>query len=192
MTNNRNNKEEQLIEKLIAGEEHAYRHIIDKYREAVIRLCRGFTGSSDDAEDLAQDVFLEVFRSISRFRGQSSLSTWIYRIAVNKSQNFVRDRRKGVYDNYTPVLDRERSEDEGYTADKRLATKEHAEALHNALNSLPSAQRMAFVLSKYEDLKYTEIAEIMKTSVSAVESLLYRAKKNLQEKLFAYYKKNME
>lgn len=192
MTNNSNNKEEQLIEKLIAGEEHAYRHIIDKYREAVIRLCRGFTGSSDDAEDLAQDVFLEVFRSISRFRGQSSLSTWIYRIAVNKSQNFVRDRRKRFHDNYTPVPDRERREDEGYTADKRLTTKDHAEALHNALNSLPSGQRMAFVLSKYEDLKYIEIAEIMKISVSAVESLLYRAKKNLQEKLLAYYKKNME
>ncbi len=192
MTNNRNNKEEHLIEKLIAGEEPAYRYIIDKYREPVIRLCRGFTGSSDYAEDLAQDVFLEVFRSIHRFRRQSSISTWIYRIAVNKSQNFVRDRRKIVYDNYTTGLARESGEDESYKADKQLTQKEHAEALHNALDSLPSGQRTAFVLSKYEDLKYTEIAEIMKISLSAVESLLFRAKKNLQEKLLDYYKKNME
>ena len=192
MTNNRNNKEEHLIEKLIAGEEPAYRYIINKYREPVIRLCRGFTGSSDDAEDLAQDVFLEVFRSITRFRGQSSISTWIYRIAVNKSQNFVRDRRRVVYNNYTAGIDRESSEDDSYKADKQLTRKEHAEALHNALDSLPSGQRTAFVLSKYEDLKYTEIAEIMKISLSAVESLLFRAKKNLQEKLLDYYKKNME
>jgi len=192
VTNNRNNKEEHLIEKLIAGDEPAYRQIIDNYRESVVRLCRGFTGTPDDAEDLAQDVFLEVFRSISRFRRQSSISTWIYRIAVNKTQNFVRDRKKRAYTNYAPEPDKESSEDEGSAADKKLMQKEHAEALHNALESLPAGQRTAFVLSKYEDLKYTEIAEIMKISVSAVESLLFRAKKNLQEKLFNYYRKNLE
>ncbi|MBN1388608.1 MAG: RNA polymerase sigma factor [Bacteroidales bacterium] len=192
VANNSNNKEEKLIKRLIAGEESAYRQVMDKYRQPVIRLCRGFTGSSDDAEDLAQEVFLEVLNSIEKFKGHSSISTWIYRIAVNKSLNFVRDRSKRSHDNYTREAYGESNDGNSYSADKRLTQKEHAEALHNALDSIPSAQRTAFVLSKYEDMKYYEIAEVMKTSVSAVESLLFRAKKNLQERLFEYYKKNLE
>ena len=190
--NNMNNSEEQLIKKLIAGEEHAYRELIDNYREPVLRLCRGFTGSGDDAEDLAQDIFLEVFRSIRRFRGQSSLSTWIYRIAVNKSLNFIRYRKKRDYDEYNQAADIEDRDNEESSADEQLVQKEHAAALHDAIDSLPSAQRTAFVLSKYEDMKYSEIADIMKTSVSSVESLLFRAKRNLQERLYDYYKKNLQ
>jgi len=190
--NNRNNSEEQLIKKLIAGEEHAYRELIDNYREPVLRMCRGFTRSAEDAEDLAQDVFLEVFRSIDRFKARSSLSTWIYRITVNKSLNFVRDRKNRVYDNSSQVTDIENRGSIDYSAYKQLTQKELAKVLHKALDNLPAAQRTAFVLSKYEDMKYSEIAEVMKTSVSAVESLLFRAKKNLQKRLHDYYEKNLK
>lgn len=192
MIDNRNSKEKELINELVAGEEHAYRQVITTYRDHVIRLCMGFTGSSDDAEDLAQDVFLEIFKSIKRFRGRSSLSTWIYRITVNKSLNFIRDRKKGNYDDYKQLTDLEDNDSEEYSADQKLVQKEHSEALHNAIDSLPAAQRTAFVLSKYEDMKYSEIADVMKTSLSSVESLLFRAKRNLQNKLYNYYKRNLK
>lgn len=188
----RNSKEKELIDELVAGNEDAYRRLITLYREQVIRLCMGFTGSSDDAEDLAQDIFVEIFKSIRRFRGQSSLSTWIYRIAVNKSLNFIRDRKKGTYDNYKKVTDLEVNDSEEYSADQKLVQIEHSKALHSAIDSLPEAQRTAFVLSKYEDMKYSEIADVMKTSLSSVESLLFRAKKNLQSKLFNYYERNLK
>ncbi len=188
---NTDNKEKQLISALIEGEDSAYRHIIAKYREPVVRLCRGFTGSADDAEDLAQDIFIEVFRSIGRFKGRSSLSTWIYRIAVNKSINFVRDRSKRDHDDYASAAEIEGG-DNGHSAEGRLVQKDHATALHRALDRLPESQRTAFVLSKYEDMSYSEIAGIMKTSVSSVESLLYRSKRNLQKHLYDYYEKNMK
>ncbi len=180
-----------MISALIDGEDSAYRHIIAKYREPVIRLCRGFTGSADDAEDLAQDVFIEVFRSVGRFKGRSSLSTWIYRIAVNKSINFVRDSKKRDHDDNTSTAEIE-GKDNDDSADSHLMQKEHARALHRALDRLPELQRTAFVLSKYEDMSYSGIAEIMNTSISAVESLLFRAKRNLQKHLYDYYEKNIK
>ncbi|MDT8402127.1 MAG: RNA polymerase sigma factor [Bacteroidales bacterium] len=94
MSSNNYDREKILVDALISRDEGAYRYIIEKYREPLIRLCRGFTGSFEDAEDLAQDIFIEIFRSVDKFKSHSSLSTWIYRIAVNKSLNFLRDRKK--------------------------------------------------------------------------------------------------
>lgn len=180
-----------MINALIEGEDSAYRHIIDRYREPLIRLCRGFTGSLDDAEDLAQEIFIEVFRSVGSFKGRSSLSTWIYRIAVNKSINFVRDRRKRDHDDYAQAADIE-DDGDSHSAGSLLVQKDHAMALHSALERLPEKQRTAFVLSKYEDMSYTGIAEIMEVTVSSVESLLFRAKRNLQKHLYSYYEKNIK
>ncbi len=185
------NNEKVLVNALIAGDESAYRHVIKIYREPVIRLCRGFTGSFEDAEDLAQDIFIEVFRSVGKFRSRSSMSTWIYRIAVNKSLNFIRDNKKRNYDEHGKHDEEVIKGSDNYSADSPLVQKEHAAALHNALEKLPEAQRTVFILSKYEDLKYSEIADIMRTSISSVESLLFRAKRNLQDKLRDYYEKNL-
>ena len=125
---------------------------MDQYRQPVIRLCLGFTGSSDDAEDLAQDVFLEVFSSIGKFKGNASISTWIYRIAVNKSLNFVRDRGKRIHVKYSSEVVNEIKHGDNDSADKRLTQKEHARVLHVALDRLPSAQRTAFVPVSYTHL----------------------------------------
>lgn len=187
---NNNIEEGQLINALVAGDETAYRIIIEKYREPVVRLCRGFVDSYDDAQDLAQEVFIEVFNSISKFKRRSSFSTWIYRVAVNKSLNFLRKNKNLVSleqadETVMPV-------NNDPSAEKNLVTNDHARALHNAIDSLPEKQRTAFILSKYDDMQYAEIADILKTSISSVESLLFRAKKNLQKSLLEYYKKNME
>lgn len=187
-----NNEEQVLINALTGGDESAFRQVINKYRAPLIRLCRGFTGSADDAEDLAQEVFIEVFRSIKRFKSRSSLSTWIYRIAVNKSLNFIRDKKISYHHDPASAEDTDISEGGDNAAEKRLIQSEHAAALHKAIDSLPEGQRTAFVLSKYEEMTYAGIAEIMKTSVSSVESLLFRAKRNLQDKLYDYYKENLK
>ncbi|MEE4215894.1 MAG: RNA polymerase sigma factor, partial [Bacteroidales bacterium] len=140
---NNYDNEKLLVNALTGGDEDAYRHVIALYREPVVRLCRGFTGSPEDAEDLAQDIFLEVFRSINKFRSRSSLSTWIYRIAVNKSLNFIRDRKKAGIDEHNLENNIGAGSNADYSADTRLEQKEHAEALHNAIDRLPESQRAA-------------------------------------------------
>ncbi len=158
----------------------------------------GFVHSIADAEDIAQEVFIEIYQSINSFRGESEMSTWIYRITVNKSLNFLKSslRRKiiSIFD-FTEDVDIERRSDpeasREYFADTDIRRSEQGRAVKKAVDSLPSGQRTAFILSKYEDLSYREIALIMKTSVPSVESLIFRAKKNLQKKLLNFYKKNM-
>ena len=127
----------------------------------------------------------------------SQLSTWIYRIAVNKSLNFLRSaaRRKIIsYFEYSnsyrsePVNDPVASRE--FNPDNNLKKSELADAVMKAIDNLPAKQRIAFILSKYEDLPYQKIADVMNTTVSSVESLLFRAKRNLQKRLYTFYKKN--
>ncbi len=190
--------ESQLLEGLKAGDRDAYRLLVEKYHVKVIRTCTGFLHSGADAEDIAQEVFIEVFRSVDRFRGDASLSTWIYRIAVNKSLNFLRSsgRRKlfsfltGHDDNYLHEINNEHASQES-NPEESMIQSDHARILEQALNSLPAKQRTAFVLNKYEDLSYKEIADVMDVSIGSVESLIFRSKQNLQKKLYNFYNKNM-
>ncbi len=190
--------ESDLIDDMRSGVPEAFRFLVEKYEEKVIRTGRGFVHSDADAEDIAQEVFIEVYQSVKKFRNESGLSTWIYRIAVNKSINFLRSatRRKIVsFFDYTdsgkPVIQNEPVASSDYSPDGDLTKSEQAAAVKRAIDGLPGKQRTAFVLSKYDDFNYQEIAEIMGTTVSSVESLLFRAKQNLQKRLYNFYKKNM-
>ncbi len=190
--------EAELINGLRDGNETAFRKLVDNYRQMVVGTCFGILHNIDDAEDVAQEVFIEVFRSVKKFRGDSKLTTWLYRIAVNRSLNFIRDNKR--YRRSRPVDD---LAGEGKDISQRfisaetenpeysLENRQRAVILHNAVDALPKNQRIVFVLSKYEDLSNREIAEVMNLSVSSVESLMYRAKKNLQKKLLKYYRKNI-
>lgn len=190
--------EAELINGLRDGNETAFRKLVDNYRQVVVGTCFGILHNIDDAEDVAQEVFIEVFRSVKKFRGDSRLTTWLYRIAVNRSLNFIRDNKR--YRRNRPVDD---LAGEGKNISQRfisaetenpeysLENRQRAVILHNAVDALPKNQRIAFVLSKYEDLSNREIAEVMNLSVSSVESLMYRAKKNLQKKLLKFYRKNI-
>ncbi len=194
----RYNGDKQLLEGLRSGDRDAYRHLVESYHVKVIRTCKGFVHTDADAEDIAQEVFIEVFRSVDRFRGESALSTWIYRIAVNKSLNFLRGsgRRKlfsfltGFEENDSSGRTREPVSTDG-NPEEELVRNDQARMLQMALASLPSNQRTAFVLNKYEDMPYKEIAEVMDVSIGSVESLIFRAKQNLQKKLLNFYNKNM-
>lgn len=189
--------ESEIIQKLQDGDEQAFQQLVEKYQQLVVNTCFGLVHNTEDAEDIAQDVFIEVFRSVGKFRAGSKLSTWLYRIAVNRSLNFIRDNKRqkmarSFQDFFTGGKDIQEKFMPGKTAspDDEFENNERAAILHKAIDSLPENQRIAFTLNKYDDLSYKQIAEVMESSVSSVESLIHRAKMNLQKKLYACYKKN--
>jgi len=185
----------QLIDRIIRKDEQAFREFVEKYQSLVFNTCYGFVDNKDDAEDLAQDVFIEVYKSIKKFRRESKLSTWLYRISINKSLNFINRNKKfkitsgiGAVFSKKGDLEFDIPDDKINQADEVLENEDRKTLLTKAINSLPNNQRIAFNLSKNEDLSYKEIADVMSLSISSVESLLFRAKKNLQARLLAYYK----
>lgn len=146
-----------------------------------------------DAEDISQEVFIEVYRSLNKFEGQSSLSTWIYRITVNKSLDFLRKKRSVKRFGFFTSLfggEGEQLHDRGHFEHPGVAleNKEKSRFLFDAIESLPEKQKTAFVLFNIEELPQKEIAEIMAISPKAVESLIQRAKVNLREKLEKIYR----
>ena len=181
-----------LVHRVVAENDHkAFAELMDKYQKMVVTTCRGFVASYTEAEDLAQEVFIELFESLANFRNESKLSTWLYRIAVNKSLNYLRKKRreasvisfnlwgKGARaeDNFQ-VLSPVEAE-----ADHAITSGQNKKLFKRAINKLPENQRIALILSKYQDLSYKEIAEVMDVSTSSVESLLFRAKTNLRKYL---------
>jgi len=190
-------EEYNFIEALREGTNQAYGRLLDDYQQKVFNTCISFVPNREDAEDIAQDVFVEVFNSISKFEGSSKLSTWIYRIAVNKSLEFIRKKNtkkrfgfmQSLLGNDTPI-DRSSYFTEFNHPGILLENKEKNEILFAAINKLPEAQRIVYTLNKIDDLSYQEVSEITQKSISSIESLLFRAKKNLQELLHEYYKKD--
>ena len=188
--------ESGLIAGIQQGDQQAFRLLVEKHQRMVVNTCFGIVHNTADAEDLAQDVFLEVFRMADKFRGEARLSTWLYRIATNRSLNFIRDtKRKRFFQSIEEAFsggknrNREISEHLTDQADHGITGQQRSEMLHRAIDRLPEKQRVAFVLNKYEELSYQQIAEIMEISLASVESLIHRAKKNLQEQLLECYKK---
>ncbi len=180
-----------ITDRLIQGDENAFRELVEEYRQMVFRTCMGVLHNSGDADDVTQEVFIEVLRSMGKFRADAKISTWLYRIALNKSLNFIRDNRKtqGVYHYPEPHQMRGHRLSWNDGPEEVLQNKGE-KILEQAIESLPDKQKKAFVLSKYDDLSYKEISEVMKLSVSSVESLIFRAKQNLQKKLLDCYRKS--
>lgn len=188
--------EAELIIGIQQGDRLAFRTLVETYQQMVVNTCLGIVHNQADAEDIAQDVFLEVFRNSGQFRGDAKISTWMYQIAVNRSLNFVRNnRRKRFWQNIEETFSggrnhsREISENRNDQPDNEIKDQQRRELLHQAIDKLPEKQRVAFTLNKYEDLTYQQVAEIMELSLASVESLIHRAKKNLQDQLYECYKK---
>jgi len=181
------------IQELKNGSQAAFKLLVEKNKNQVINTCFGFVNNYSIAEDLAQDVFVEVYESINQFNEDSKLSTWIYRIAVNKSLDHLRKaKRKKRWAELTRINMDEKEDTDNYytdsvTPENTLENNERIKILNTAVNSLPENQKTAFTLHKYEELSYKDISEIMNTSISSIESLMFRAKKNLQKKLTNYY-----
>lgn len=188
--------EYQLIKGIQQGDRKAFQVLVETYQRMVVNTCMGIVHNKVDAEDLAQDVFLEVFRTAENFRGDSKVSTWVYRIATNRSLNLIRkNKRKRFFQSIEETFSggknrgSEISERRGDQPDQNITDQERSDLLHHAIDQLPEKQRIAFTLNKYEELPYQQIAEIMEISLASVESLIHRAKKNLQKQLYNCYKK---
>ncbi|MFO7617438.1 MAG: sigma-70 family RNA polymerase sigma factor [Bacteroidales bacterium] len=190
--------EKDLIERVRNGEESAVRILVDRFQPRILRTARGFVRNEEDARDLTQEVLIDIIRNIHHFRFQAGLSTWIYRITVNRSLNHLRSSKKRAQ---TFSIDLPEEKGPGYSTlnlpdtgqsdpAQQMEQSDRSRILHAAIGSIPEKQRTAFVLSEYDDLSYKEIAEVMNVSLSSVESLLFRARKNLQKKLWHCYKKN--
>ena len=188
--------EEDLVKGLQAAEEAAFRHLVETYQKQVFNTCHSFVHNRSDADDLTQEVFIEIYRSSNNFRGSARLSTWIYRIAVNKSLNHLRRQKRNSWLRFPEdILKRQNNRldsvrDETSPSDD-IEKRERLHQIHQAIDRLPENQRIAFLLSKTEDLPGRQIADIMHTSVTAVDSLIFRAKANLQKNLYSLYKKNV-
>jgi RNA polymerase sigma-70 factor (ECF subfamily) len=150
----------------------------------------------EDAEDVTQEIFITIHININEFREESSLSTWIYRIALNKCLEFIRkkDRKKrsGIF-KWIFSSDGERAienHSDFMHPGIQLENQERAKVLFKAIELLPEQQKTAYILHKLEQVSYNEIASIMEVSLSSVESLLFRAKQNLKKHLTIYYEEN--
>jgi len=188
--------EDNFISRLKAKDQSAFKELVEQFRDRVYNTALGLLQDDNDAEDISQEVFLEVYLSITDFREKSKVSTWIYRITVQKSLEFIRKQnRKKRSATLLSLFGKENMVAAPYNSPfyhpgVQLENKERAVILFKAIKKLPINQRMAFTLNKVEYLSYQEIAEIMKVSVSSVESLLFRAKQNLRKILTGFYKEN--
>ena len=189
--------EQEFIEKLKQGKQSAFSQLLDDYQQKVFGTCISFVPNKEDAEDVAQEVFLEVFKSISKFKGDAKLSTWIYRIATNKCLEFIRKKNtkkrfafmQSIMGNEIP-FDKTSYFTEFNHPGILLENKEKSATIFKAINTLPETQRVVFTLAKIDGKSYQEIVEITGKSLSSVESVMFRAKKTLKEKLANFYKNN--
>lgn len=188
-------EEKDFIGDLVSGQRSAYAKLIDMYEQKVYATCISFVPNKEDAEDIAQEVFIEVFNSINKFKGSSKLSTWIYRITTNKCLEFIRKKNtkkrfaflKSISGNEVP-LDKTNYFTEINHPGILMENKETSAILFRAINQLPESQRVVFTLHKVDDKSHEEISEILQKSISSIESLMFRAKKNLQGLLENFYK----
>jgi RNA polymerase sigma-70 factor (ECF subfamily) len=185
----------QLVARLRKGDEAAFEEVLRRHELKVYNLTRGIMGNEDDARDAMQDAFLSVFRSIGRFKEQSSLSTWIYRIAVNAALMKLRkrrqDRKNVPIDDYMPSFDEDGHRvavvpDWHPAADEVLLNKELAGLLRQWIAELAPEYRTVFLLRDQEGLGNEEVAAVLNLSVAAVKSRLHRARLYLRERVKKY------
>ncbi len=188
--------DKELIQGIINKDERFFKEFVGKYQSLVLNVCNSFLHCKSDAEDLTQEIFVEVFLSIHKFRNESKLSTWLYRMAANRSLNFIRNNKKRriIKSIGSFFMGDEQKEIQipDYSTlydDAEEIENERVELLHKAIASLPENQKTAFTLSKFEKLSYHEITEIMNLSLPAVEGLIHRAKKSVRKKILTHYQK---
>lgn len=184
-----------LIEKIAVQDENAFKLFVEKYHQMVLNICNNILHDFDDSMDVSQEVFIKIYESIDQFRGDSKVTSWLYRIAVNKSLNFLRSKKRNKWFASLDLLfgDEKKQidpEDDALKPGEDMEIDENKKVLHDALKKLPEKQNIAIALSHFEDLSYKEISEVMQISVSEVGVLINRGKKKLQKIIIDYYKKN--
>jgi RNA polymerase sigma-70 factor (ECF subfamily) len=184
----------ELIEQLKQGQDAAFKKLVDEYEGMVYNTVLGMVQNEDDADDVTQEVFIQVYQSISSFKGDSKFSTWLYKIAVTKALDHEKRKKRKKRFAFVQSLFVNSAEEVIQPPDFvhpgiLMEKKEQAAKLFRALKKLPDNQRVAFTLHKLEGQSYQEVAAIMDTTLYAVESLMARAKTNLKKSLADYYNK---
>jgi len=180
--------EKELIEKIVAGQDKLFEQIVEKYENMVLGVITSFCGNKPDNEDIAQNVFVKVFFSLSKFQFASSLSTWIYRITINEAINFSKKKKapfvplseyKGDDDEETDFIDS--IENKKDNIEKQAIDKEQQVLVRKAMEKLQDNYRTILTLRDIEDLSYDEIAKILDISQDKVKIWLFRARKKLKD-----------
>jgi RNA polymerase sigma factor (sigma-70 family) len=173
-----------VIEALKNGSTDALQSVINDHQNNVYNICIGLLQNAEDAEEVTQDIFVQLYYKISSFKGESQFSTWLYRIAVNECLQFLRKAKAKKRLQFFGLGKKEEANAiEFVHPGILLEQKENAAILYKAIKKLPSQQQVAFTLKNMEQLKQNEIAAIMQLSEGAVESLLQRAKQNLKKEI---------
>lgn len=177
--------EAEVLERIRAGDVDAVQILFEEHRMRIFRVCLLYTDSADDAKDVLQETFLRAYKSVGRFRGDSSFTTWLTRIAINICLNLRRDRRS------SETLEADRLEFVQQTVphtnpadpEEALNVRELRERIIALVERLPPRERMAFVLKHFEQMKIREISDLMQISEGTVKSFLHRAVVTLREGL---------
>ena len=179
----------RLMEKISKGDMGAMEQLIEIHQSRVLGTVSKMLGSSGDAEDITQQIFLRVWNSAANYKASAKFTTWLFTITRNLVFNEMRRRKRHP----TTTLEQEELENHFQPTDFRTPTPDNSlleselqEAIQAAIDSLPETQRMAVVLRRYEDLSYEEIGAVLDLSVSAVKSALFRARTELRERLRGY------
>ncbi len=174
----------ELMLRFQKGDERAFEELVRRHTRGLLNLVYRYLGDASRAEDVAQDIFVKVYRARMKYEPKAKFSTWLYRIAVNHCLNEIRARRAQPAS--AAPADDLLEESSGEHPDARLHRLELQQAVKRALDALPETQRLAVLLARYEEMSYGEIAQAMGLSLEAVKSLLFRAKENLKQALARY------
>ena len=188
-------QDKDLIKKIQAGDINAFKQLFEKYHANIYNLCFRFASSKEEAEYLCQEVFLKIYNSAKTFSHRSQLSTWIYRITVNLCLNHQRQQKKFNWLFFDDSSKETITDTTSHLSipncdlpDSLIEQKEKEKIIQKAINGLPSKQRTAFILQRYENMSVKDISEILDSSVLSIQSRLARAKENLCKKLLPYLK----
>jgi RNA polymerase sigma-70 factor (ECF subfamily) len=179
----------RLMQLAGAGDMAAFEQLVERHQRLVIGTVGRMLGSQSDAEDIAQQVFLRVWKNAGRYVPQARFTTWLLKITRNLVFNEMRRRSRHPQVPLQPNPEEEErplKDDQAVAPDTSLLDAELQQAVDAAIAQLPDSQRMAVILRRYEELSYEEIAEALDQSVSAVKSLLFRARTELRERLNQY------
>jgi RNA polymerase sigma-70 factor, ECF subfamily len=180
----------EVMLRVKAGDDSAFEYLVQKYRRAMMTFMYRMVRNAAVAEDLAQEVFLRVYRSRESYEPSAKFTTWLYRIATNLGVNYARDTRHERPENVVHLDETDEQTklsfnlaDGSLTAEERIMRRERMAAIRQRVQALPERQRMAVILHKYQQMDYRQIAETLKLSESATKSLLFRAYETLRAQL---------
>jgi len=177
----------ELMLRVRSGDAASFETLLCRYRVPLVGYFRRMLRNPGMAEDLAQEVFLRVYKARERYQPEARFTTWLYRIATNLAINALRDRKDEVQDagheDAEEEAPRERFVDPQPTIEQRLIRRDRERLIQDAVRALPDNQRAAVILHKYQEVDYHQISTILRVSESAVKSLLFRAYETLRQRL---------